>query len=145
MEIELDSGAGRHFFWMLVRLVLAGVLILRMGTAFGWVAGGLLAAFGVRSAILFVRSAIRQAAVVTVVGNRLLLPRTPTSTRIDAVPLRDVRHCYLLKRAVPWTMSGPVVVVETASQVWNLPRDWFKQDDDPHRLVAAVAAARPPA
>jgi hypothetical protein len=50
----------------------------------------------------------------------------------------DLRHAYLLRRAVPWAVSGPVLIVEAKEQTWSYPRDWFGSESEQRRVLLAL-------
>jgi hypothetical protein len=54
------------------------------------------------------------------------------------MPVADLRHAYLLRRALPWNHTGPVLVVETRRGVFQYPRDWFGAENDQKRLSQAL-------
>jgi hypothetical protein len=66
------------------------------------------------------------------------LPRGVCRTRPLELPIDRVRYAYFLRRVVPWTRTGPLLIVETETTTLRYPRDWFASDSDQQRVAAAL-------
>ncbi len=137
LEVGLTHARWRHLFWAVVGLGL-GLLFLWSFGGVGKTFGVLFALGGVVAARAFARTLAHPPGVIRVHAGGLLLPPGPcTGTHVD-VGLGDVRHAYLLRRAVPFLVASPMLVVETALGVFTYPRDWFETDGDQRRLAASI-------
>ena len=137
VEIDLRHGRWRHFRWGMASLALGVLLVLRLD---GWVklAGVLLALGGVRPSIAFVRTLLHPAGSIVVrPGQVTLTPWLCSGTALH-LPISEVHNAYVLHRTLPWTTSGPVLVIEADQGAWEYPRDWFATDGDQRRILGAL-------
>src|SRR5262249_43030121 len=89
----------------------------------------------------FVQTFLNPPGKIVIRGEDVVLPRGLCTGDEQAMPLGDLKHAYLLRRAIPWNTSGPVLVIETRRGVFEDERDWFPLDGD-QRLVAATLNRR---
>jgi len=118
--VELTHARWRHFGWAVAGCAI-GVLLL-----------------GLWAARSFVRTLLHPAGALAVKDDELSLSPTLCAGTTLKVPVAEVRNAYLLRRALPWTTAGPVLVLETARGTFEYPRDWFGSDGDQRRLCNAL-------
>jgi hypothetical protein len=139
LEVELEHSRWRHFAWAAVFGLFAAFLLFRVGGfvagALGLVAAGLLARSGYSFGLTYLRPAGR----ILLRGTELQLPPRLHAPAQLTLPLGDVKHAYLLRRAVGWTTPGPLLVVETARGRFEYPRDWFSSETDQRRVASVVS------
>jgi hypothetical protein len=136
-QVELDHGRWRHLGWVVVGALIGIVLLWKLG-AVGKAIGVLLLALSALHVYRFVRTLLHPAGRIEVGDDSILLPAGLCRKAAHAVPYRDVRHAFFLRRAVPWSRTGPILVVETSAQVFLYPRDWFTSDSDQRRVALAL-------
>jgi hypothetical protein len=137
LEISLAHARWRHLLWGSVALAAAVFVAVRMGQL-GWVLGAICAVYGVSSTWAFIQTLLHDPGTVIVRDDELVLPTALCSGTSVTTPLADLRHAYLLRRALPWNHAGPVLVVETRQRVFQYPRDWFAGENDQKNIVTAV-------
>jgi len=54
------------------------------------------------------------------------------------VPMSEVKHAFFLRRAVPWTSTAPLLIVEAGGHAHVYPRDWFASEGDQYRIVRTI-------
>lgn len=137
LEVELQHARWRHFAWAVVCCALGGFLIWRLGPV-GKAIGAFTLFVGLMAGRAFVRTLVHPAGTISLGDEALQLTPEPCAGTRVRVALDDVRHAYFLRRALPWTTSGPVLVLETSRGVYTYPRDWFATDSDQRRLASAL-------
>jgi hypothetical protein len=152
LAIELQHSRSRHLLWGVVGLGAAVFVAIKMGSL-GLVLGAICAAYGLGAAWAFVQTLLHPPGTIAVRATELPGKGTPfREARADEVDLPtklcsgtqmtlsidEVKHAYLLRRALPWNQTGPVLVVETARGVFEYPRDWFAGDNDQRRIATAL-------
>lgn len=105
------------------------VLVLACAVAVG---------FGVRAMFRLVRSFMRHAGTIVVKTDALELPPGLEARAPIAVTPTELKVAYFIRRALPTTASGPVLVIETTRGIFEYPRDWFETDGDQRRVAVAV-------
>jgi hypothetical protein len=139
--VELEHGRWRHGGWALVGLVLGGVVVWKLGMVAKGL-GAILIAVGLYHLVRFGSTLRHPAGAIRVGDDGVRLPRG-VCTGDELVLAQDqIRHAYFLRRAVPWTQTGPVLVVEIAAdhgaRALLYPRDWFASDADQRRVARAL-------
>jgi hypothetical protein len=127
----------RHFGWAVGCFVGGGLLLGYLGVVGKWV-GVALVVFGVVAARAFVLTLRHAPGRIQVGEHDVTLPRGLCRGNDLTLP-RDAVHCaFFLRRVVPWTRTGPVLVVETAHGALTYPRDWFASEADQQKIAWAL-------
>jgi hypothetical protein len=136
-QIALENGRWRHLGWVVFGAAAGCLLLWKLG-AVGKGLGALLLALSALSAHRFIRTLLYPAGRIEVRDDAILLPDGLCQKEAHTVPIGQVRHAFFLRRAVPWSRTGPILVVETNDQVFIYPRDWFSSDSDQRRVALAL-------
>jgi hypothetical protein len=140
LEIELAGSRWKHFIWAVVGIGLGLLVAINMGSV-GWVIGGAVAVGGLKSLWDFVRTLLHPPGAVVVSDDEIVVPAGVSTGASTTVPASELKNAYVLRRAMTWFQSGPLLVIETRREVFELPRDWFGSDDD-QRSIATVLNRR---
>lgn len=135
--VELEAARWRHLFWGAFGMAVGAIMFLRMGQL-GWVLGTLVIVLSFGSARAFVMTLLHAPGTIAVRDNEVVLPEQLSSGASVTVPLQELRHAYLLRRALPLNHAGPVLVVETNRGVFQYPRDWFTGENDQKRVSQTI-------
>lgn len=137
IAIDLEHGRWRHFGWAAGSVVVGVLLVWKLGTVGKGVGVALfvLAAF---NALRFVRTLLHEPGQIRVGDDGVQLPDGLCRGATSRYEVADIRHAFFLRRALPWTQAGPVLVVETPDKVYAYPRDWFSSDSDQRRVQMAI-------
>lgn len=135
--MTLEHGRWRHFGWVVVGLLGGGFLVWKLGAVGRWVGVGLIL-LAALNAYRFVRTLLRRPGTIDVGDDAVTLPQALCHKDSYQLPYEKVRHAFFLRRAVPWTRTGPILIIETDDQVFTYPRDWFASDSDQRRVALAI-------
>ena len=135
--MTLEHGRWRHFGWSAVGGALGVFLVWKLGTV-GKGLGIILLVLGVVNLVRFARTLVRAAGSIAVSEEAVRLPEGLCRARAHTIEYAGVRHAFFLRRAVPWTRTGPILVIETDRGVFSYPRDWFTSDSDQRRIAHAI-------
>ncbi|HEU5055188.1 MAG TPA: hypothetical protein VFU21_01625 [Kofleriaceae bacterium] len=136
-QISLEHGRWRHFSWLAVGSGLGIFLVWKLGTV-GKGLGVVLLVLGAVNLVRFARTLLRPAGSIAVSEDSVKLPDGLCRADAHTIEYRGIRHAFFLRRAVPWTRTGPILVIETDRGVFSYPRDWFATDSDQRRIAHAI-------
>jgi hypothetical protein len=136
-QVTLEHGRWRHLSWVLVCAAAGGLLLWKLGVV-GKGIGLVLLAVGALHVYRLARTLLRAPGRIEVRDDTIVLPLGLCAKEQHSIPYEDVRHAFFLRRAVPWSRTGPVLVIETKSQAFTYPRDWFSSDSDQRRVALAL-------
>lgn len=137
VEIPLEHARWRHLGWGAFGLVAGLMLVIKFGIV-GQVIGGLLLVTALRNAYLFARTLLFESGTIVVDGEHVVLPLGLCHGKSDTVTIGEVRHAFCLRRAVPWTHTAPLLIVETSKRAYVYPRDWFGSESDQYRILRTI-------
>lgn len=137
VEIPLEHARWRHLGWGGFGLVAGLLLVLKFGIV-GQVIGGLLLLVAARNAYLFARTLLFESGTIVVDAERVVLPLGLCQGKSDTLTMGEVRHAFCLRRAVPWTRTAPLLIVETSKRAYVYPRDWFGSENDQYRILRTI-------
>jgi hypothetical protein len=136
-EVTLVHARNTHLGWAIVALAVGVLLVWKLaivGQALG-VISLVFAAFAARS---FAMTLLNPPGTIRVEDDRVELPVGLCRGKSDALPYEQIKHVFFLRRAVPWTRAGPVLVVETADLAFTYPRDWFSSESEQRRVLRGI-------
>lgn len=136
-SVSLMHARWRAFAWAVGGIALGILLLIKLGSV-GKVVGALLILASMLAVRSFVLTLMHEPGKIDVANDEVTLPRGLCRNAPVTLPVGDLRHAYFLRRAVPWTRTGPLLIVETAKGVFQYPRDWFATDSDQRRIAAAL-------
>ena len=137
LEIQLEHARWRHFGWMMFGAIAGTLLIWKLGIV-GKMLGVVLAIIAGLAAYNFVRTLLNAAGRILIDGDSISLPLGLCRGKHHSDELDNIKHAYFLRRAVPWTRAGPVLVIETGDRSFTYPRDWFASESDQRRIARRV-------
>ena len=136
-RVPFEHGRWRHFGWMAAGAVVGVLLIWKLGTV-GKGVGVLLLALGAVNLVRFARTLLQPAGEIEVNEETLLLPFGLCRKGAVRVPFDRVKSVFFLRRSVPWTVTGPLLIIQTDERAFSYPRDWFGSDSDQRRIAHAI-------
>jgi hypothetical protein len=136
-QIGLEHGRWRHFGWLAVGGALGVFLVMKLGTV-GKGMGVILLLLGAVNLVRFARTLLRSAGSISITDEAVRLPEGLCRAESHTIAYGGIRHAFFLRRAVPWTRTGPILVIETDRGVFSYPRDWFTSDSDQRRIAHAI-------
>jgi hypothetical protein len=140
VEVALTHARWKNLVWGAFGIGLGVFLVVNM-SSIGWVLAAIVWSSTYPNVKAFVQTFLSPPGKIVIAGEQMLLPTGLCAGDPTPVPLGDLKHAYLLRRAIPWNTSGPVLVIETRRGVFEYPRDWFSLDGD-QRLVSAALNRR---
>lgn len=139
VEVTLEHSRWRHFGWVAFGLALGLLLVIKLSTV-GKMIGLVLVAIAAYHAYLFVRTLMSPPGTIKVTDEKVDLPVGLCRGEFQTFAVQDVRHAFLLRHAVSWTTTAPVLVIEAGERVFTYPRDWFLSETDQRRIARAIHA-----
>ncbi len=136
-QVALEHGRWRHFGWLAVGGALGIFLVWKLGTV-GKGLGVVLLVLGAVNLVRFARTLMRSAGAIAVTADGVKLPAGLCSAEVHTIGYGGIRHAFFLRRAVPWTRTGPILIIETERGTFTYPRDWFTSDSDQRRIASAI-------
>jgi len=136
-QVALEHGRWRHFGWLAVGVGVGAFLVWRLGTV-GKGLGVVLLILGAVNLVRFARTLLRSAGAIAVGADGVVLPDGLCSGQAHTIGYGGIRHAFFLRRAVPWTRTGPILIIETERGTFTYPRDWFTSDSDQRRIASAI-------
>lgn len=136
-QIALEHGRWRHFGWLAIGGALGVFLVWKLGTV-GKGLGIVLLAVSAYNLVKFARTLLRSAGAIAVQADGVVLPEGLCTGQAHTVGYGGIRHAFFLRRAVPWTRTGPILIIETERGTFTYPRDWFTSDSDQRRIATAI-------
>lgn len=133
----LEHGRMRHLGWLIIGGAIGAFLLWRLGTVGQWL-GVFLMGVAAWHAFKLVRTLIYPPGTIDLQGDTVVLPTGVCQAKALETSWDKVRHAYFLRRAVPWSRTGPILVVETDERILAYPRDWFRSDSDQRRVSQAI-------
>ncbi len=118
-------------------LVLGGLLLLKLGTV-GRFIGMCLVALGMYRGYRFARTLMQPPGTIIVSPGNVDLPLGLCHGNSVRVDISEIGHVFFLRRAVPWTSAGPILIVEVGETAYMYPRNWFLTEGDQHRIAQAI-------
>jgi hypothetical protein len=136
-SVSLMHARWRAFSWAAGGIALGLLLLIKLG-AVGKGIGVILILASLLAVRNFVLTLLHEPGKIDVDTSEITLPRGLCRAGPVTMPVDKLRHAYFLRRAVPWTRTGPLLIVETSDGTFQYPRDWFATDSDQRRIAAAL-------
>jgi hypothetical protein len=127
----------RHFGWVFFGLVVGCFLLWKFG-AVGKGVGVVMLGMGIHHGVSFLRTILHPPGTFHLKKDALVLPAGLCRGTNIELSESELHHVFFLRKAVPWTKAGPVLVIEARGQVHTYPRDWFASDSDQRRIALAL-------
>jgi hypothetical protein len=136
-EVELVHARRSHLSWMLICLVLGALLLWKLAII-GKILGVVFLVVAVLAARRLLRTLLNEPGIICVDREQLILPLGLCRGSSREFSFADVRHAFFLRRAVPWTRAGPILIVEADDAIFSYPRDWFASEADQRSVLEAI-------
>jgi hypothetical protein len=136
-DVGLEHGRWRALVWAVIGLALGVLLIAKLGSV-GKAIGVIMCIASLIPTRAFVFTLLNAPGRIKVDDDAVTLPSGLCRAKSVTLPFAKIRHAYFLRRAVPWTRTGPLLIVETSEGLFQYPRDWFASDSDQRRVAAAL-------
>jgi hypothetical protein len=140
LDVSLVVDRHRHATWSLMGLGLGALLMIMMGPVAQGI-GAVLAFIGAVNSILWLRLLRGTPGAFTLHGDQLSLPLGLLTDKTSRASLSAVSAVYLLRRAVRWNWTAPVLVIEVGDKSFVYPRSWFGSERDQRRIMRALTPA----
>lgn len=140
VEVQMVHARWKNFVWGVFGVGLGVFLAINMGSI-GWVLAALVWGGTITNIKLFVQTFLNPPGRIVIGAEEMLLPTGLCAGDPQAVPTSDLRHAYLLRRAIPWNTTPPILVIETQRGVFEYERHWFPNEGD-QRLVSTALNRR---
>lgn len=137
MEIELVHARSSHLGWLIFGVLVGGLLLWKLAFI-GKLVGFILLVVGGIAGRSFLLTMINAPGTFRLDDDKLEMPDGLCRGKTVTVEVDKVRHAFFLRRAVPWTRAGPVLIIEAGDHALAYPRDWFSSDADQQRLLEAL-------
>ncbi len=138
-EIELVHARNAHLGWLIFGVVVGGLLLWKLafvGKLVGFVLL-IIAGFAGRSFLLTVLNA---PGTFKAEKQRIVVPQGLCKGKTVTFEYAQIKHAFFLRRAVPWTRAGPILIIEAENHALAYPRDWFSSDADQQRVLDLLTA-----
>ncbi len=113
------------------------LLMVKLGTV-GRGVGALLLCFAAYHAFRSLKTFLKPAGTIVISDDKIVLPTGLCRGRDETFPIAEVSHAFFLRRNVPWTRTGPLLIIEVGERAFLYPRDWFASEADQRRIVRAI-------
>lgn len=141
LQVALEHSRSKHLGWAIFGLVAGVALLIKLGTI-GQAVGILLIATALYQGYQAVLTFMHPPGTFKVSASEIVMPTGLCRGRDLTLAPSALQHAFLLRRAVPWTMAGPLLVVESGGKSYAFPRDWFASDSDQRRVERALNRGR---
>ena len=136
-QINLRDNKKGHSLWFIGSVALGFFLILKFNTVAQYLGAEFLA-IAAYHLYRLIRSFLHKPGRLFLEDASLTLSNGLSHPKESTFSWDTVKHAFLLKRALPWTASGPVLVIETCDKSFLFPHEWFASDNDAKRILVAV-------
>ncbi len=137
VEVSLVHARRNHLTWTLLGLVLGTLLLWKLAIV-GKVLGVIFIIVAAVAARSFAITLMHEPGVIRVDADKLALPLGLCTADPAELTMSDIKHAFFLRRAVPWTRAGPLLVIEAEARTFTYPRDWFASESDQRRILEAI-------
>lgn len=143
-EVTLVHARNTHLGWAIISLVIGILLVWKLAIV-GQVLGVCFLVFAAFAGRRFVMTLLNPPGTIKVETDRVELPVGLCRGRVNELTYDQIKHVFFLRRAVPWTRAGPVLVIETSDLALTYPRDWFASESEQRRVLHAIHRRLEPA
>jgi hypothetical protein len=113
------------------------LFVLKLGSI-GQGLGVLLLAIAVLQGISALRTLQHKPGTFEVSEDKISVPTGLCKGKQLSLSESQLEHAFFLRRAVPWSKAGPILVIEAEGKAYTYPRDWFASDSDQRRVAMAL-------
>jgi len=135
--VELVHARRSHLSWTLACLLLGSLLLWKLAVI-GKILGVVLLVVAAISARRLALTLLNEPGTIRIDSDEVSLPVGLCRGVSRGFSTGDVTHAFFLRRAVPWTRAGPILIVEVGDSVFSYPRDWFASESEQRRILEAI-------
>lgn len=136
-EITLVHSRNTHAGTALISLVLGVLLVWKLAIV-GQVVGVVCLVVALVQGRSFLLTLLNPPGTIALGADDLALPAGLCRGKETRFGWSEVKHAFYLRRAVPWTRAGPVLVVEAGDLAFTYPRDWFASEAEQRRVLQGI-------
>lgn len=137
VQVVLEHGRGRHLGWIGFCGVVGLLFVLKLGSI-GQGVGAILLLIALLQTISAVRTLLHKPGTFEVSEDKISVPTGLCKGEHLTLSDTQLEHAFFLRRAVPWSKAGPILVIEAEGKAYTFPRDWFASDSDQRRVAMAL-------
>jgi hypothetical protein len=137
VQVVLEHGRSRHLGWIAFCGVVGLLFVLKLGSI-GQGVGALLLLIALLQTISAVRTLLHKPGTFEVSEDKISVPTGLCKGEHLTLSETQLEHAFFLRRAVPWSKAGPILVIEAEGKAYTFPRDWFASDSDQRRVAMAL-------
>ncbi len=137
VEVSLIHSRRNHATWVAFGLLAGGLLVWKLAIV-GKILGVIFLIIGAFAARSLILTLLHPPGAIKVDPDSVTLPLGLCRGKELSYPIAEVHHAFFLRRAVPWTRAGPVLVVEAGDKALSYPRDWFASEGDQRQVLEAI-------
>lgn len=132
--IELVHARNAHLGWLIFGTVVGGLLLWKLALVGKLVGFVLLIVAGVAGRS-FLLTLLNAPGTFKAGKERIEVPHGLCRGKTVTFEYEQINHAFFLRRAVPWTRAGPILIIEADEHALAYPRDWFSSDADQQRIL----------
>lgn len=137
-EITLEHRRNHHLGWAAFGVLAGGALLWKLGVI-GQFLGGALLLLAIVNAMRAARTFLHSPGTFLLSdSSEMSIPESLCTGKDLKLGGDKLQHVFFLRRAVPWSKAGPILIVEADGRSFSYPRDWFSSDSDQRRVAAAL-------
>ena len=137
VEVSLIHARRSHALWVAFGILVGGLLVWKLAIV-GKILGVVFLIIGGFAARSLIFTLLHPPGAIKVDHESVTLPLGLCRGKERSFPIAEVHHAFFLRRAVPWTRAGPVLVVEAGDATLSYPRDWFASEGDQREVLEAI-------
>ena len=137
LKVVLEDNRSQVLIGLGIRTVIAALCLWKLGTI-GQVLGILFAISAVFQGLRLARILRHRPGTFNVSSSEIHMPTGLCSGETLTLSDGQLQHAFFIRKTVPWTQAGPVLVVEADDKAYSFPRDWFASDSDQLRVARAM-------
>lgn len=137
LEVVLEHGRSRHLSWVAFGVVAGLLFVLKLGVL-GQYVGAALLLLAMFQGAAAIRTYRHEPGTFLVSTEAIQVPTGLCKGTPMALKPGQLQQAYFLRRAVPWTQAGPLLVIEAQDKAYFFPRDWFGSDSEQRRVAMAL-------
>ena len=137
LHIVMENNRNQLLGGLAIRIVIAGLCLVKLGTI-GQIIGAAVALSAIFKVLKVYQTVVNQPGTFQVSDSEIVVPTGLCSGQSLSLKDTQLQHAFFIRKAVPWTQAGPILVIEAEDKAYSFPRDWFASDSDQLRVARAL-------